>query len=88
MAAPGPNSNNMYRVGDYVYFETSAAGPFAIRRVEELNKTPSGETNFFRRFFSEKTKGPIFVCQFQFQFFFLFKTVNKKLPNSVAILSQ
>jgi metastasis-associated protein MTA len=37
------NANNMYRVGDYVYFETSAAGAYAIRRIEELNKTASGK---------------------------------------------
>jgi hypothetical protein len=42
MATPGANSN-MYRVGDYVYFETSAAGPYAIRRIEELNKTLNGK---------------------------------------------
>ena len=36
------NSNNMYRVGDYVFFENSASGPYAIRRIEELNKTASG----------------------------------------------
>lgn len=37
------NNANMYRVGDYVYFENSASGPFAIRRIEELNKTTNGE---------------------------------------------
>ncbi len=42
MATPGANSN-MYRVGDYVYFETSAAGPYAVRRIEELNKTLNGK---------------------------------------------
>ena len=36
------NSNNMYRVGDYVFFENSASGPYAVRRIEELNKTASG----------------------------------------------
>ena len=35
-------SSNMYRVGDYVYFENSASGPFAIRRIEELNKAANG----------------------------------------------
>lgn len=29
---------NMYRVGDYVYFETSSTSPYQIRRIEELNK--------------------------------------------------
>ncbi|XP_044011912.1 metastasis-associated protein MTA3 isoform X2 [Aphidius gifuensis] len=45
---------NMYRVGDYVYFETSSTSPYQIRRIEELNKTPSGNVEakvmcFFRR---------------------------------------
>lgn len=46
---------NMYRVGDYVYFETSSPGtPYQIRRIEELNKTVNGAveakvTCFFRR---------------------------------------
>lgn len=48
------NSNNMYRVGDYVFFENSASGPYAIRRIEELNKTTSGNVEarvmcFYRR---------------------------------------
>lgn len=52
-ASPGPNTS-MYRVGDYVYFETTAAGPYAIRRIEELNKTPNGTVEarvmcFYRR---------------------------------------
>ncbi|XP_064489544.1 metastasis-associated protein MTA3-like isoform X2 [Ornithodoros turicata] len=33
---------NMYRVGDYVFFETSSTAPYQIRRIEELVKTPSG----------------------------------------------
>ncbi|XP_023246764.1 metastasis-associated protein MTA3 [Copidosoma floridanum] len=45
---------NMYRVGDYVYFETSSSSPYQIRRIEELNKTASGNVEakvmcFFRR---------------------------------------
>ncbi|XP_060536245.1 metastasis-associated protein MTA3 isoform X2 [Cylas formicarius] len=45
---------NMYRVGDYVYFETSSTSPFQIRRIEELNKTASGNVEakvmcFYRR---------------------------------------
>ncbi len=48
---PGPgvtttavtNNSNMFRVGDYVFFENSASGPYAIRRIEELNKTQNGE---------------------------------------------
>lgn len=33
---------NMYRVGDYVFFETSSTAPYQIRRIEELVKTPNG----------------------------------------------
>ncbi|XP_076317389.1 metastasis-associated protein MTA3-like isoform X1 [Tachypleus tridentatus] len=45
---------NMYRVGDYVYFETSSTAPYQIRRIEELTKTPNGNveakvTCFYRR---------------------------------------
>ena len=40
---PVTNNSNMYRVGDYVFFESSASGPYAIRRIEELNKTQNGE---------------------------------------------
>ncbi|KAK2093155.1 Metastasis-associated protein mta3 [Saguinus oedipus] len=32
----------MYQVGDYVYFENSSSNPYLIRRIEELNKTASG----------------------------------------------
>lgn len=44
----------MYRVGDYVYFETSSTSPYQIRRIEELNKTSSGNVEakvmcFYRR---------------------------------------
>jgi len=53
-AGAGANSSSMYRVGDYVFFETSASGPFAIRRIEELNKTATGNVEarlmcFYRR---------------------------------------
>ncbi|ESN95360.1 hypothetical protein HELRODRAFT_187398 [Helobdella robusta] len=45
---------NMYRVGDCVYFETSSAAPYQIRRIEELCKTPTGNVEarvmcFYRR---------------------------------------
>jgi len=45
---------NMYRVGDYVYFETSSTTPYQIRRIEELIKTPNGNVEakvmcFYRR---------------------------------------
>jgi len=45
---------NMYRVGDYVYFENSASGVYAVRRIEELNKNANGNVEarvmcFYRR---------------------------------------
>ncbi|XP_076013769.1 metastasis-associated protein MTA1 isoform X2 [Genypterus blacodes] len=45
---------NMYRVGDYVYFENSSSNPLLIRRIEELNKTANGNVEakvvcFYRR---------------------------------------
>lgn len=47
-------TTNMYRVGDYVYVETSSTTPFQIRRIEELNKTQNGNVEakvmcFYRR---------------------------------------
>uniref|UniRef100_A0A1A9W705 Metastasis-associated protein MTA3 n=1 Tax=Glossina brevipalpis TaxID=37001 RepID=A0A1A9W705_9MUSC len=47
-------ATNMYRVGDYVYVETSPNSPYLIRRVEELNKNQSGNVEakvmcFYRR---------------------------------------
>jgi metastasis-associated protein MTA len=47
-------SANMYRVGDYVFFETSSIAPYQIRRIEELNKTQNGNVEakvmcFYRR---------------------------------------
>ncbi|KAK6489296.1 metastasis-associated protein MTA3-like [Huso huso] len=45
---------NMYRVGDYVFFENSSSNPYLIRRIEELNKTTNGNVEakvvcFYRR---------------------------------------
>lgn len=47
-------SNNMYRVGDYVYIEQTSTSPYLVRRIEELNKTNSGNVEarvlcFYRR---------------------------------------
>lgn len=47
-------TTNMYRVGDYVYFESLSPNPYQIRRIEELSKMPNGSvevkvTCFFRR---------------------------------------
>ena len=35
-------SNDMYRVGDYVYFEVHAGQPYQIRKIEELSRTSNG----------------------------------------------
>ena len=53
-AAADQNSANMYRVGDYVYFENSSSNSYAIRRIEELSKTATGAVEarvmcFYRR---------------------------------------
>uniref|UniRef100_A0AC35U1K0 Metastasis-associated protein MTA3 n=1 Tax=Rhabditophanes sp. KR3021 TaxID=114890 RepID=A0AC35U1K0_9BILA len=47
-------AQNMYRVGDYVYFETGTGAPLQIRRIDELNKFPTGNVEakvscFYRR---------------------------------------
>ncbi|WKY11310.1 hypothetical protein Q1695_003124 [Nippostrongylus brasiliensis] len=44
----------MYKVGDYVYFETPENSPYQIRRIEDLNKTNAGQvearvTLYYRR---------------------------------------
>jgi len=54
ISSTGDNSNNLYRVGDYVYFESSGSGPYSVRRIEELNKNSSGNVEarvmcFYRR---------------------------------------
>lgn len=53
-AASQSMAANMYRVGDYVFFETSSSQPYLIRRIEELNKTQNGNVEakvvcFYRR---------------------------------------
>ena len=35
-------SNDMYRVGDYVYFEVHAGQPYQIRKIEELSRISNG----------------------------------------------
>ncbi|XP_030239329.1 metastasis-associated protein MTA3 isoform X1 [Drosophila navojoa] len=47
-------ATNMYRVGDYVYVETTPNSPYLIRRIEELNKNQTGNVEakvmcFYRR---------------------------------------
>lgn len=37
------NTNvNLYKVGDFCYFEVSSSGPYQIRRIEDLVKTSGG----------------------------------------------
>ncbi|KAK5985416.1 hypothetical protein GCK32_004399 [Trichostrongylus colubriformis] len=48
------HTQNMYKVGDYVYFETPENTPYQIRRIEDLNKTATGQvearvTLYYRR---------------------------------------
>jgi len=35
-------ANNMYRVGDYVYVDQGPAVPFGVRRIDELQKSATG----------------------------------------------
>jgi hypothetical protein len=48
------SGNNMYRLGDYVYFENAPASSYVIRKIEELNRTANGNVEakvlcFYRR---------------------------------------
>jgi len=36
------SANNMYRVGDYVYVDQGPSVPFGVRRIDELQKSASG----------------------------------------------
>ena len=47
-------ANNMYRVGDYVYVDQGPHVPFGVRRIDELQKSASGNVEmevmiYFRR---------------------------------------
>ncbi|KOB76600.1 Metastasis-associated protein MTA1 [Operophtera brumata] len=49
-----PSTFQVVRFRHCVYFETSSTSPYQIRRIEELNKTPSGNVEakvmcFYRR---------------------------------------
>ena len=35
-------TNNMYRVGDFVYVDSGPTEPFGIRRIDELQKSATG----------------------------------------------
>ncbi|VEL24786.1 unnamed protein product [Protopolystoma xenopodis] len=53
-------SNNMYRVGDFVYFEATASAPYQIRRIEELNK--DGLSSSGEHFSNEKLHQVSYIC--------------------------
>ena len=36
------SSNNMYRVGDFVYVDQGPHVPYGVRRIDELQKSQSG----------------------------------------------
>jgi BAH domain len=41
-AASGSANANLYKAGDFCYFEVASSGPYQIRRIEELIKTSAG----------------------------------------------
>ncbi|KAK6036560.1 hypothetical protein COOONC_25935 [Cooperia oncophora] len=51
------HTQNMYKVGDYVYFETPENTPYQIRRIEDLNKV---RQHLNSRFFSIQSSEPIY----------------------------
>ena len=36
------SASNMYRTGDYVYVDAGPVSPFGVRRIDELQKSASG----------------------------------------------
>lgn len=36
------SASNMYRTGDYVYVDAGPVNPFGVRRIDELQKSASG----------------------------------------------
>lgn len=79
----GTNFFPLFFSTDYVYFETSSSLPYQIRRIEELNKTPSGNVEAKVMCFYRRRDLPISLVQladkhqskssFNF-FFFVFHT--------------
>jgi len=53
---------NMYKVGDFVYFENSAANPYLIRRIEEIIKSDQG-VNIKTQSFSRRRDIPTSLIQ-------------------------
>lgn len=42
MSLPANANVNLYKVGDFCYFEVSSSGPYQVRRIEDLLKTSGG----------------------------------------------
>ena len=61
-AAAGANSNTMYRIGDYVYFENSSSASYAIRRIEELNRSGTGNVEARVRILVVAVKNTYFMA--------------------------
>lgn len=79
-------------VSDYVYFETSSTSPFQIRRIEELNKTASGNVEakvmcFYRR---RDLPNPLVQLadkhQSKYMFWFLFFFICLHFSFSILLL--
>ena len=56
------SDQNMYKVGDFVYFENSAANPYLIRRIEEIIRTDNG-VNVKAQSFSRRRDIPTSLIQ-------------------------
>lgn len=56
------NTQNMYKVGDFVYFENSAANPYLIRRIEEIIRTDN-EVKVKTQSFSRRRDIPTSLIQ-------------------------
>ena len=42
MSSSSTSSNNMYRVGDFVYVDQGPHVPYGVRRIDELQKSATG----------------------------------------------
>ena len=42
MTSSSTSSNNMYRVGDFVYVDQGPHVPYGVRRIDELQKSATG----------------------------------------------
>lgn len=57
VAATG-GSSNLYKVGDFCYFEVSSSGPYQIRRIDELLKSNAGHVEVRATAFCRKRDLP------------------------------